>query len=74
MKFNQTELLFRLARPLLTYCLAASSGATKDQDCHVLFITNKKFTIHFVGDKDDPCALEMSPEDLAAAKQPLEPA
>ena len=54
--------------------LATSSGATKEQDCHVLFITNKKFTIHFVGDKDDPCALEMSPEDLAAAKQPLEPA
>ena len=35
-------------------------GATKDQDVHFLFITNKKFTIHFVGDKSDPCALEMA--------------
>lgn len=35
-------------------------GATKDQDCLFLFITNKKFTIHFVGDKNDQCALEMA--------------
>ena len=35
-------------------------GATKEQDCTFLFITNKKFTIHFVGDKEDPCALEMA--------------
>lgn len=35
-------------------------GATKDQDVTFLFITNKKFSIHFVGDKDDPCALEMA--------------
>lgn len=39
-------------------------GATKEKDVTVLFITNKKFSIHFVGDGTDPCALEMSPEDL----------
>jgi hypothetical protein len=38
---------------------------------HFLFITNKKFTIHFVGDKSDACALEMAAADLAG-KQPLE--
>lgn len=53
---------------LLPICI---SGATKDQDCHFLFITNKKFTIHFVGDKSDACALEMAAADLAG-KQPLE--
>lgn len=36
-------------------------GATKEQDCTVLFVTNKKFSIHFVGDKEDPCALQMAP-------------
>jgi len=35
-------------------------GATKDQDVTFLFVTNKKFSIHFVGDKNDPCALEMA--------------
>ena len=38
-------------------------GATKEQDCTALFVTNKKFTIHFVGDKNDPCAMEMDPAD-----------
>lgn len=40
-------------------------GATPDQDCTFLFITNKKFTIHFVGDKSDACALEMAAADFA---------
>ena len=31
-------------------------GATDEQDCVVLFITNKKFEIHFAGDKNDPKA------------------
>ena len=35
-------------------------GATPDQDMTFLFITNKKFSIHFVGDKNDTCALEMA--------------
>ena len=39
-------------------------GATPEQDVTFLFITNKKFSIHFVGDQSDPCALEM-----AAAEQ-----
>lgn len=34
-------------------------GATKESDVTFLFITNKKFSIHFVGDESDPCALEM---------------
>lgn len=40
-------------------------GATKDQDVTFLFITNKKFSIHFVGDESDPCALEMAAADAA---------
>ena len=35
-------------------------GATPDQDVTFIFITNKKFTIHHVGDKNDPCALEQA--------------
>ncbi len=35
-------------------------GATKESDVTFLFIINKKFTIHFVGDEGDPCALEMA--------------
>jgi anti-sigma factor ChrR (cupin superfamily) len=31
-------------------------GATQDADCTFLFITNKPFDIHFVGDTDDPDA------------------
>ncbi|KAK4617239.1 uncharacterized protein CLAFUR5_05070 [Fulvia fulva] len=31
-------------------------GATKDQDVTFLFVTNKKFSIHFVDDTSDPCA------------------
>ena len=41
-------------------------GATKDEDCHVLFITNKSFSIHFVGDENDPCALQMAAADMTA--------
>lgn len=29
-------------------------GATQDEDVTFLFITNKKFAIHFVGDENDP--------------------
>jgi len=29
-------------------------GATRDEDCTFLFITNKAFAIHYVGDKNDP--------------------
>lgn len=29
-------------------------GATQDADCTFLFITNKPFDIHFVGDQNDP--------------------
>ncbi|KPI44824.1 uncharacterized protein AB675_2511 [Cyphellophora attinorum] len=39
-------------------------GATREKDVTVLFITNKKFSIHFVGDGSDPCALQMRDEDL----------
>jgi hypothetical protein len=56
---------------MLTSFAFCFSGASKDQDVHFLFITNKKFTIHFVGDKSDACALEMAAADLAG-KQPLE--
>ncbi|KJX96784.1 membrane protein [Zymoseptoria brevis] len=38
-------------------------GATKEQDVTFLFVTNKKFSIHFVGDEGDPCALEMAAVD-----------
>ena len=31
-------------------------GATQDADCTFLFITNKPFDIHFVGDTNDPHA------------------
>ena len=31
-------------------------GATQDEDCTFLFITNKPFDIHFVGDENDPAA------------------
>ncbi len=31
-------------------------GATQDEDVTFLFITNKKFAIHFVGDENDPDA------------------
>ena len=31
-------------------------GATQDADCTFLFITNKPFDIHFVGDTNDPDA------------------
>lgn len=31
-------------------------GATQDEDCTFLFITNKPFDIHFVGDDNDPQA------------------
>ncbi|MEJ2861467.1 cupin domain-containing protein [Actinomycetospora flava] len=34
-------------------------GATQDQDCTFLFITNKPFDIHFVGDDSDPQAPSM---------------
>ncbi|ETN47155.1 uncharacterized protein HMPREF1541_01346 [Cyphellophora europaea CBS 101466] len=48
-------------------------GATKEKDVTVLFITNKKFSIHFVGDGSDPCALEMDPADLKRmVPQPLQ--
>ncbi|ODU05711.1 MAG: hypothetical protein ABS81_06870 [Pseudonocardia sp. SCN 72-86] len=30
--------------------------ATRDEDCTFLFITNKPFDIHFVGDESDPQA------------------
>lgn len=36
-------------------------GATPEKDVTVLFITNKKFSIHFVGDHSDPCAPQMVP-------------
>lgn len=39
-------------------------GATPDQDVTFLFITNKAFSIHFVGDESDPCALEMAAADM----------
>ncbi|KAK5173348.1 uncharacterized protein LTR77_002029 [Saxophila tyrrhenica] len=39
-------------------------GATADEDVTFLFITNKKFSIHFVGDERDPCALEMAAVDM----------
>jgi hypothetical protein len=29
-------------------------GATQDEDCTFLFITNKAFAIHYVGDENDP--------------------
>ncbi len=31
-------------------------GATQDEDVTFLFITNKEFAIHFVGDENDPDA------------------
>jgi quercetin dioxygenase-like cupin family protein len=31
-------------------------GATQDEDCTFLFITNKPFDIHYVGDENDPAA------------------
>jgi quercetin dioxygenase-like cupin family protein len=31
-------------------------GATQDEDCTFLFITNKQFSIHYVGDESDPDA------------------
>jgi len=31
-------------------------GATQDEDCTFLFITNKPFDIHYVGDESDPDA------------------
>ena len=31
-------------------------GATQDEDCTFLFITNKPFAIHYVGDESDPDA------------------
>ena len=31
-------------------------GSTQDEDCTFLFITNKAFAIHFVGDENDPDA------------------
>ena len=31
-------------------------GATQEEDCTFLFITNKPFDIHFVGDENDPAA------------------
>ncbi len=34
-------------------------GATQDADCTFLFITNKPFDIHFVGDGSDPDAPTM---------------
>lgn len=34
-------------------------GATDDADCTFLFITNKEFAIHFVGDGSDPHAPTM---------------
>jgi hypothetical protein len=34
-------------------------GATQDEDCRFLFITNKAFDIHFVGDHSDPQAPTM---------------
>jgi quercetin dioxygenase-like cupin family protein len=34
-------------------------GATQDQDVTFLFITNKPFDIHFVGDESDPQAPTM---------------
>ena len=34
-------------------------GATQDADCTFLFITNKAFDIHFVGDDSDPKAPTM---------------
>ena len=34
-------------------------GATQDEDCTFLFITNKAFDIHFVGDHSDPQAPTM---------------
>jgi quercetin dioxygenase-like cupin family protein len=39
-------------------------GATTEHDVTFLFITNKAFTIHFVGDETDPCALEMAVADM----------
>ncbi len=33
-------------------------GAKQDEDCTFLFITNKAFAIHFVGDESDPEAPE----------------
>jgi quercetin dioxygenase-like cupin family protein len=29
-------------------------GATQDEDCTFLFITNRAFAIHYVGDENDP--------------------
>ena len=29
-------------------------GATQDEDCTFLFITNRPFQIHYVGDESDP--------------------
>jgi anti-sigma factor ChrR (cupin superfamily) len=34
-------------------------GATQQEDCTFLFITNKPFDIHFVGDDSDPDAKTM---------------
>ena len=34
-------------------------GATQDEDCTFLFITNKPFAIHHVGNADDPDAPTM---------------
>jgi hypothetical protein len=31
-------------------------GATHEEDCTFLFITNKPFDIHFVGAENDPAA------------------
>lgn len=39
-------------------------GATEKEDVTFLFVTNKKFSIHFVGDGSDPCALEMAAADM----------
>jgi anti-sigma factor ChrR (cupin superfamily) len=45
-------------------------GATKENDCTFLFVTNKKFSIHFVGDESDACALEMAAEEqIRAARE-----
>jgi quercetin dioxygenase-like cupin family protein len=35
-------------------------GATQDEDVTFLFVTNKKFEIHFVGDGSDPDAPTMA--------------
>ena len=31
-------------------------GATQEEDCTFLFVTNKPFDIHFAGDENDPAA------------------